>query len=221
MSTTRRRGGSTTEAPRPLGAGCSAPFFPSGDGAAHKRRLSIVLRPDPQIPFSPPAVGGNWKDREGRRRDGGRGRPLGRVSRPRGQPVSYLQPSCPALSPPSSPPPPKLLPPAASPAEHVRGPRSHRAASSPRSQLAGLPRVASPKKKKKPKTAEAAKTPPRVSVARAAFSSGCHAGVTPLRAPTGGKKRIKTTKKIPNSSNARRYVRVASSNSCKTYFSFF
>lgn len=149
MSTTRRRGGSTTEAPRPLGAGCSAPFFPSGDGAAHKRRLSIVLRPDPQIPFSPPAVGGNWKDREGRRRDGGRGRPLGRVSRPHGQPVGYLQPSCPAPSPPSSPPPPKLLPPAASPAERARGPRSHRAASSPRSQLASLPRVASPKKKKK------------------------------------------------------------------------
>lgn len=69
MSTTRRRGGSTTDAPRPRR--CSVRLFPSGDGAAHGRRLSIVLLPDPQIPFSPPQKPpgvGNGKTREGRRR---------------------------------------------------------------------------------------------------------------------------------------------------------
>lgn len=76
VSTTSRRGGSTTDAPRP--GRCSARFLPSGDGAAHKRRLSIVLLPDPQIPFSPPQKPpgeGNGKDRQGGRRKAGRGRP--------------------------------------------------------------------------------------------------------------------------------------------------
>lgn len=47
VSTTSRRGGSTTDA---APGRCSARLFPSGDGAAHKRPRSIVLLPDPRGP---------------------------------------------------------------------------------------------------------------------------------------------------------------------------
>lgn len=57
--------GSTTEAPR---ARRTARSLPSGDGAAHKGRLSIVLLPDPQIPSSPPGEANGKGRHEGRRR---------------------------------------------------------------------------------------------------------------------------------------------------------
>lgn len=107
MSTTRRRGGSTTDAPR-LGR-CSVRLFPSGDGAAHKRRLSIVLLPDPQILFSPPQKPPGVRNGKNRER-GRRGNKLPatpavrRLSRHHCLSlVARLQPTCPRQPPPAGP----------------------------------------------------------------------------------------------------------------------
>lgn len=119
--------GSTTEAPRPR---CTARSLPSGDGAAHKGRLSIVLLPDPEIPSSPPGeANGKGRD-EGRRR--------GEANCPRRRPL----PSVSCL--PSSP-----FPKLAFVCACRRSRPAHRP-SFPHRNVMGLPHVTSPKNPSEP-----------------------------------------------------------------------
>lgn len=180
MSTTRRRGGSTTEAPRP--AGCSARSFPSGDGAAHR---SIVLLPDPRIPLLPTGRGERGGPGGTRKKTGRGGRTTASQSllafaafpesRPRGQTAAHsgrLPAALPSwlgaayASPPAPLPVPHLpglLRPAASPAVSL----------APNSPLVALPHVTSPKN-----PAEAAKASLHTSSSSSSFHAGSHVSRT-------------------------------------------